>query len=485
MNHSKTPDGNDSHTAASADPNGASTAASAWPRTTIDKAAVRRRAIAALREGRFDLLSELFDHTELDRPALIENLSVYHAELQIQNDELRASEQQALTALARYTALFCSLPIGVLVIDGYGLVLDANTRAREMLGLRDIRAHQHFLLRLVNPDDRTTVTRAIQHLDHSDGEVVTAVRLESIQSGRVQADLHFVRPSGDAPDSAHAICAIVDQIDSIRQRDALVRTNAQLEHSQERYRVLADFSPDWDYWMSREGAYVYVSPACEEITGYSAEQFRADPDLFEHILHPDDRPIWQAHVRELEGSTEGAAPCRQREGPLHFRVRTRNGQERWIEHVCRAVTAPDGHNLGRRGVNRDITERVRADAALRESERRYRALFESAGEGMVILQDGVFKSFNRAALTMIGYRDEREITGKRPADISPATQPDGEPSELKEQRLLARCAAGEVQRTEWEHLRANGEPMAVQMTLIPIALDDGDAILALWFDPSA
>ncbi len=611
MNQSKTPEGDDTQPAASANPSRTSTASSAPPGTTVDKAAVRRRAVAALRGGRFDLITELFDRAELDLPALIENLHVYQAELEIQNEELRASEQRALTALARYTTLFGSLPVGVLLIDGFGLVLDANTQARNTFGLRDIRAHQHFLLRLVNPDDRDPVTRAIQQLDRRDGEVVTSVRLESDQSGRIQADLHFARLPTEAKDPAHAICAIVDQTESIRQRDALARANAQLEHSQERYRVLADFSPDWDYWMSPEGAYVYVSPACEEITGYSAEQFRADPNLFEHILHPDDRPAWQVHTRKMEGTTGEPAQRGQPEGHLHFRIRTRNGQERWIEHVCRAVNTPDGRHLGRRGVNRDITERqrarealsrseallnatgrlaqvggwelereagrlhwtqitrelhevdedfepdmataldfyhpddrerirgaveaalsdgtpytiearlitahgrtiwvkctgeaipdddgwprvlrgslqditarVEADAALRKSEGRYRALFESAGEGMVILQDGAFKSLNRAALTMLGYRDEREITGKRPVDISPATQPDGEPTEAKEQRLLGRCAAGEVRRFDWQHLRADGEPLTVQVTLISIALDDGDAMFAIWFDLS-
>lgn len=481
MTQSKSRDGDDVHPVA---PTGTTTAPPA-KQPPIDEASVRRRAVAALREGKFDLLSELVDHAEIDLPALIENLHVYQAELEIQNEELRASEQRALTALTRYTTLFGSLPIGVVVIDGYGLVLDANAQARELLGLRDIRAHQHFLLRLVHPDDRTTVTRAIHQLADSDHEVATSVRLDWSDSDRIQADLHFARLPTERNEAAHAICAIVDQTQAIRQRNALARTNDQLEQSQERYRVLADFSPDWDYWTSPAGDYVYVSPACGEITGYSAEQFRSDASLFERILHPDDLAAWRTHVQQLEGGvTHDGEDCEAESGMLIFRVLTQDGRERWIEHICRPVTAPDGRHLGRRGVNRDVTERVEADRALRESERRYRALFESAAEGMVILQNGTFTSCNKAALEMLGHRDERAIVGKRPRDISPATQPDGEPTEVKEQRLLARCATGEVQRFNWEHERADGRPMAVQVTLIPITLDEGDALFAIWFDLS-
>jgi PAS domain S-box-containing protein len=111
---------------------------------------------------------------------------------------------------------------------------------------------------------------------------------------------------------------------------------------------LAEFSPEWDYWLGTDGRFIHVSPACFETTGYSATDFINDPDLLGRIIHADDLSIWQQHLAEaLEQDRDHA--------PLAFRIRTRAGQERWIEHVCGPVIAEDGRNLGRRGVNRDIT----------------------------------------------------------------------------------------------------------------------------------
>lgn len=113
------------------------------PGTTLtDADGLHHRALDALRAGHFDLVEQVVADGDLDISNLLENLRVYQAELEIQNDELRASEQQASTALARYTSLFTSLPMARLVVDDYGLVLEANPQARRLLALRDVRSHQ-------------------------------------------------------------------------------------------------------------------------------------------------------------------------------------------------------------------------------------------------------------------------------------------------------------------------------------------------------
>jgi PAS domain S-box-containing protein len=133
----------------------------------------------------------------------------------------------------------------------------------------------------------------------------------------------------------------------------------ELRESEERFRTLADFTYDWEYWLNPDGNYVYVSPSCERITGYRSDEFRKDPKLLETITHPDDRAIVTKHLREepIEGSVVY---------PLVFRITTRGGEECWLEHVCQPAYGSDGKYLGRRGSNRDITERRRAEEALEE-----------------------------------------------------------------------------------------------------------------------
>jgi PAS domain S-box-containing protein len=133
----------------------------------------------------------------------------------------------------------------------------------------------------------------------------------------------------------------------------------ELREIGERFRTLADFTYDWEYWLNPEGNYVYVSPSCERITGYDSEEFQQNPKLLETIIHPDDRAIVTKHLRQepIEGSVVY---------PVEFRLITRGGEERWLEHVCQPVYGSNGKYLGRRGSNRDITERRRAEEALEE-----------------------------------------------------------------------------------------------------------------------
>lgn len=326
--------------------------------TAADIDGLRHRALDALRAGRFDLVEQVITDGDVDISNLVENLRVYQAELEVQNDELRASEQRAHTALARYTTLFTNLPMAALVVDDYGLVLEANPQARSLLALRDVRSHQYFLVRLVHPDDRGAVASAFHRAKQSEAEGLSALRFDAADGGRFQAELHIARLPGGDHGPNHFICTLVDQTEVIRQRDALARAYDVLEQSEERYRVLADFSPDWDYWCGPDGAFVYVSPACLDVAGYSAEDFRRDAGLFERIVHPEDRPRWRTHWGEVQGSSHPDA-CQ-----LELRIITRSGQTRWIEHVCRPVMAPDGRYLGRRGVNRDITRRHEARETL-------------------------------------------------------------------------------------------------------------------------
>ena len=134
--------------------------------------------------------------------------------------------------------------------------------------------------------------------------------------------------------------------------ERVAERTALLEQSEQRYRVLADYSPNWEYWRAPDGSFLYVSPACEEVSGYTPADFFADPGLMERIVHPDDQAEWRDHSANLR------AP---QTGPRLLRIQDRAGNEHWIEHLCKPVFDADGRFLGRRGSNRDMTDRHRAE----------------------------------------------------------------------------------------------------------------------------
>jgi PAS domain S-box-containing protein len=126
-----------------------------------------------------------------------------------------------------------------------------------------------------------------------------------------------------------------------------------LKKNEERFRIMADFTYDWEYWVGPDGRFIYVSPSVDRITGYRADEFMTDPQLTQRIIHPDDDNIVSKHITNEPKKGETAS--------IEFRIITRNGEERWLGHVCQQVYDKQGNLLGIRASNRDITERKHAE----------------------------------------------------------------------------------------------------------------------------
>jgi PAS domain S-box-containing protein len=140
---------------------------------------------------------------------------------------------------------------------------------------------------------------------------------------------------------------------AIQHVDLTERKQAQhaLQEAEQRYRTVADFTYDWEFWQSPEGDMIYVSPACERITGYAAAEFVNNRHLIDQIILPEDREQYTEHFGKANLGT--ADTCT-------FRIKRRDGEIRWIEHVCRSIINENGEYLGIRGSNRDATERIQA-----------------------------------------------------------------------------------------------------------------------------
>ena len=136
------------------------------------------------------------------------------------------------------------------------------------------------------------------------------------------------------------------------------RIEAELKLSQERYRTVAEYTYDWESWISPEGKVLYTSPSCERITGYPPQRFLEDNDFLGRIIHPDDLSLWEQHKHEVD--TEG------RGSEFDFRIYSADGQIRWISQTASQVVSSEGASLGVRCSMRDITNRVIMEQQLRE-----------------------------------------------------------------------------------------------------------------------
>lgn len=160
-------------------------------------------------------------------------------------------------------------------------------------------------------------------------------------------------------------------------RDMRDATKRHAEN-EERFRTVAMFTHDWEYWLSPDGHYLYVSPACERISGYTADEFMADPDLFFRLVHPEDREEVETRMAKL-GNMHTATR-------FDCRILTKEGWTRWIVHNTIPVISDNGTFLGIRGSVRDISHRKRLEAQLKKSQAMYRELVENS-RSMVLRLD--------------------------------------------------------------------------------------------------
>jgi len=167
---------------------------------------------------------------------------------------------------------------------------------------------------------------------------------------------------------------LIVEIQELRQRIAELellqeqrkQVEKALRESEELFRLVADFTYDCEYWISPDGKYLYVSPACQRITGYSVNEFHKDSKFLSKITHPEERDSVSRHVEENLASDKVLH--------LDFRIITRSGKERWISHICQPVYGKDQRYLGRRASNRDITRRKHLEEELRRANRSLKML---------------------------------------------------------------------------------------------------------------
>jgi PAS domain S-box-containing protein len=177
---------------------------------------------------------------------------------------------------------------------------------------------------------------------------------------------------------------------SIAFVEALMRKRAEkgLQASEERFRTVADFTYDWEDWIGPDGKYLYVSPSVERITGYRPDEFFKDPRFLETLIHPEDQNKVEQHWLDHAKTHEVKG--------LDYRIVNREGDTRWISHLCQAVYSSAGRWLGRRASNRDITEQKTVEKQLRQAQK-----MESIGR----LAGGVAHDFNNMLSVILGYAE--------------------------------------------------------------------------------
>jgi PAS domain S-box-containing protein len=270
-------------------------------------------------------------------------------EIILNEHRYRELAEQQMEYAQYIQALLDAIPAPVFFRDTNGVYRDCNKAFEDLIG------HRKYSIIGRSVHDFYPKDLA-DHYRHMDELIIKNPYIQQYEYVITdsQGEIHDVLFSKSALLSHEgSVTGIIGVILDVSERKKLERI---IIENEEKYRTLADFTYDWESWISPTGTYIYTSPSCERITGYRAEEFLHNPGLVLEITHPDDRQMVERHYSN--------APLRH-DGIHHmdYRIITKDGQERWISHFCQSVFRDDGTWLGRRESKRDITFRKEVTAA--------------------------------------------------------------------------------------------------------------------------
>jgi PAS domain S-box-containing protein len=240
-----------------------------------------------------------------------------------------------------------------------------------------------------------------------------------------------------------------------------VAADRSVLEERDRLRLLVANSTDMLARHAPDGSYRYVSPACRELLGYEPEELVGRSAY--HLIHPDDiAAVRAAHAAVLDGPRLRA---------IVYRIRDQQGRDVWFETTGHSLRDPaTGEIVEIQTSSRDVSWRLRVEAQLRESERRFRLAMSKAPIGMALVGlDGSWVEVNDRMCELLD-RPRHELLTCTFQDL---THPDDLDADLA---YVEQLLGGEITHYEMEkrYLRPSGEVVPALLSVSLLRDDEGE-----------
>lgn len=210
--------------------------------------------------------------------------------------------------------------------------------------------------------------------------------------------------------------------------------------------------------MDVQGRFIRLNGEWENVLGYSIRDLEKKTLL--ELAHPED----------LDRTIDMLTQLAQQQNVRRFENRccNQNGTCKWLEWNA----VPLG-NTAYVAV-RDITGRKEMEKALRESEKAYRALFESSYDAIATLgaPEFCFTTVNSAMVRLFLAKSPQDLIGITPWSLSPEYQPDGQASKEKARKMIEIALTNGVNFFEWTHRKLDGTPFPSTVLLSKVTIQD-------------
>ena len=253
---------------------------------------------------------------------------------------------------------------------------------------------------------------------------------------------------------------------------------AALSTSEARFRALVEHAPEAIVVFDGDtGRFLFGNEHACSLYGVAMERLK---ELTPNEVSPEFQPGGR-RSSELAGELMAEALAG---GTPVFEWMHQQPNGRLIPTEVRLLRLPaEGQNLIRASII-DNTERKRAESALRESEEKFRALFEGSSQGVVLHDENRLLEVNPAAVRILGCQSAQELLGKHPSEMSPPFQPNGESSEVMSRRYIEECITKGSARFDWLARTATGKDISLEIALTRIEWSGRQVIQAFITDIS-
>jgi PAS domain S-box-containing protein len=395
------------------------------PVIMISAHANKNNAIDALHKGAVDYLEKPINLREL-----VHVVERWLSHRTIEEENIRLREEQKLEHELRaselhYHQLIEAIPDAILIVCE-GRIVYANTAASGMLNAADKdELIGRELLELAEPECRVSLADHIKHA-LQEQRSVTGQQGKLLKLNGEPVDVEFSIVHTDYLDQ-DAVQLLVRDISRRK------KIEANLRESEEKFRSLSEQSPNMIF-INQGSRVVFANPQCEKTMGYGIDEMCAPDFDFHCLVAPEHHNLLNANfTRHMQGEDVPPYECA---------LITRGGDR--LDSLVATRLINYGGSQSILGIITDITGQKQAEEKLRQSEARFRGIFENAAGGVVLASlDGRLLQVNGYICAMLGYAED-ELLLKTFMDI---THPD---DLAKETKYYEKALAGELAHTSFE-----------------------------------
>lgn len=311
-------------------------------------------------------------------------------------------EDELRDCRARFSVLFNNVSSGIAIYsprnDGEDFVfVDFNRAAEEIEQVKKADAVGKSILEVfpgVKDFGLFDVFRRVWKTGTPEHHPVSTYKDDRIAGWR--ENYVFRLPSGE-------IVAVYDDVTKNKHSELAQHMSEQC------FRAIADYTYDWEVWVSPSGRPLWTNPAVQRVTRYTIAELMAMPDYpMSLVCQTDRQKVRRAFGSALKGSTGN---------DLQFRIDRKDGKAVWVEMSWQPIYDEQGMSLGHRQSIRDITQQKTAQEALRKTEQEKQTILDSIAE-LVLYQDTALRIVwaNRAA-SESAQMSREELIGRYCYDI--------------------------------------------------------------------